>query len=223
MFDFNLEVELEEIKHQLDEFKRQGKRVFATSSFQTNSVALLHIVSIFYPEMPIYMLNTGYLFPETLDFKDKLVEDFGLNVQLLRSETPRLQQRDSRGRFLFASDTDTCCHINKIAPLEPIIAGNDVWINGIRASQSATRKSMKKLQPTKRILRYHPMLSWSSPMVYAYIEENNLPKHPLEEEGYISIGCRPCTQKWIDSLDGRGGRWAGQNKTECGLHTTLGS
>lgn len=223
MFNFDFEKELAEIKELLNEFQTQEKKIFATSSFQTNSVALLHIVSVLAPKTPIYMLNTGFLFPETLDFKDQLVKEFGLNVQMLRSETPRLQQRDSKGRFLFVSDTDTCCHINKITPLKPIIARNDVWINGIRASQSSTRKAMKKLQETKRILRYHPMLNWSSPMIYAYIEENNLPKHPLEEEGYVSIGCRPCTQKWADSLDGRGGRWAGQNKTECGLHTTLGS
>lgn len=221
MFDF--EKELAEIKLQLDAFKAEGRSVFATSSFQTNSVALLHIVSVLAPEIPIYMMNTGFLFSETLEFKDKLVADLGLNVHMLRSETPRLQQRDANGRFLFASDPDTCCHLNKIAPLEPIIARNDVWINGIRANQSATRKSMTKLQETKRILRYHPMLNWTSPMLYAYIEENNLPKHPLENEGYVSVGCRPCTQKWLDSLDGRGGRWAGQSKTECGLHTTLGS
>jgi phosphoadenosine phosphosulfate reductase len=223
MFDFDLEKELVEIKFQLDSFKAEDRSIFATSSFQTNSVALLHIVSILAPEIPVYMMNTGFLFSETLEFKDKLVKDFGLNVHMLRSETSRLQQRDANGRFLFASDPDTCCHINKIAPLEPIIAKNDVWINGIRGSQSAIRKSMVKIQETKRIVRYHPMLNWTSPMVYAYIEENNLPKHPLEEEGYVSVGCRPCTQRWLDSLDGRGGRWAGQNKTECGLHTTLGS
>ena len=82
---------------------------------------------------------------------------------------------------------------------------------------------MKKLQPTERILRYHPLLEWDSRMVYYYLEQNKLPKHPLEDDGFVSIGCRPCTRKWADTLDDRGGRWAGLNKTECGLHTTLGS
>jgi phosphoadenosine phosphosulfate reductase len=214
---------LNEISEQLSIFKEQGRRLFATSSFQTNSVVLLHVLHRFAPDVPIYMLNTGFLFPETLQFQRRLREDWGLNVHSLRSQTPRIQQRSQDGRFLFASDPDTCCHINKVVPLEPVIAANDVWINGVRGAQSATRKSMKKLQPTKRILRYHPLLEWDSQMVYDYIQAHDLPTHPLEEAGYVSIGCRPCTRKWIDTLDGRGGRWAGLNKTECGLHTTLGS
>ncbi len=219
----DFEVELSAIAKQIRAFLKAGKRLFATSSFQTNSVALLHIISRVESKIPIYMMNTGYLFPETLMFRDQLIDEFGLNVVVLNSETPRLQQRCGMGRFLFASDPDACCHINKVVPLEPVIASPDVWINGVRGSQSATRKSMKKIQPTKRILRYHPLLDWDSRMVYVYLENNNLPQHPLENDGYVSVGCRPCTRKWVDSIDDRGGRWAGLNKTECGLHTTLGS
>ncbi len=219
MIDF--QPHLDEIAQQLAIFDQQNKRLFATSSFQTNSVVLLHILSRLAPEIPVYMMNTGFLFPETLMFRDQLIQDFGLNVVTLQSETPRLQQRCGEGRFLFASDPDACCHINKVVPLEPIIAKHDVWINGVRGSQSATRQSMQKIQPTKRILRYHPLLEWDSRMVYYYLEQHNLPKHPLEEQGYVSVGCRPCTRKWSD-MDDRSGRWAGLNKTECGLHTTLG-
>jgi phosphoadenosine phosphosulfate reductase len=221
MIDFTSH--LEEISSQLSVFKQEKRTIFATSSFQTNSVVLLHIIARCVPEIPVYMMNTGFLFPETLMFRDRLIREFGLNVVTLKSQTPPLQQRCGQGRFLFASDPDACCHINKIVPLEPIIAQNDVWINGVRGSQSATRKAMKKLQPTQRILRYHPLLDWDSRMVYYYLEQNNLPKHPLEDEGFVSIGCRPCTRKWADTLDDRGGRWAGLNKSECGLHTTLGS
>ncbi len=221
MIDFT--PHLEEIATQLETFKAQGKRLFATSSFQTNSVALLHILSTLAPETPVYMMNTGFLFPETLQFRDRLIREFGLTVVTLKSETPRLQQRCENGRFLFASDPDACCHINKVVPLEPIIAQHDVWINGVRGSQSATRKAMKKVQSTSRILRYHPLLDWDSRMVYYYLEQHGLPKHPLEDEGFVSVGCRPCTRKWSDTLDDRNGRWSGLNKTECGLHTTLGS
>ena len=221
MYDF--QPYLDEIASQLLTFTKEKKKLFATSSFQTNSVVLLHLIHRFVPDIPIYVLNTGYLFPETLQFQQKWKRDWGLNVQSLRSSTPRIQQRSRDGRFLFASDPDTCCHINKVAPLEPIIASHDVWINGIRGSQSATRRSMKKIHETKNILRYHPLLEWDSKMVYHYIKAHELPKHPLEDVGYVSIGCRPCTRKWQDSLDGRGGRWSGLNKTECGLHTTLGS
>ena len=219
----NFQPYVDEIALQIKDFQLQEKRLFATSSFQTNSVVLLHILAVVAPEIPVYMMNTGFLFPETLQFRDQFIREFGLNVISLRSETPLLQQRCSEGRFLFASDPDACCHINKVVPLEPIISRHDVWINGIRSSQSATRGKMQVLQPTERILRYHPLLNWTSEMVYVYLDQYKLPKHPLEDAGFVSIGCRPCTRKWSDSLDDRGGRWAGLQKTECGLHTTLGS
>ena len=127
---------------------------------------------------------------------------------------------DVVGRML-ASDPDACCHINKVVPLEPLLRkmmfGSMEYV-----VLNHPLKSHAKIQPTKRILRYHPLLDWDSRMVYYYIEQNSLPRHPLENEGFVSIGCRPCTRKWTD-MDGRDGRWAGLNKTECGLHTTLGS
>lgn len=214
---------LGEIQQQLEEFQAQGKRMFASSSFQTNSVVLLHLISRFAPQTPIYFLNTGFLFPETFLFRDMLRAQWGLNIMTLRSIQSRHQQVSGDGRFLFASDPDTCCHINKVLPLEPVLQSHDIWINGVRGAQSETRKAMKKLQPAAHgILRYHPILEWDSRMMYYYIEANNLPKHPLDDAGYVSIGCQPCTRSYEDDLDGRGGRWAGLNKTECGLHTTLG-
>ncbi|MEC8382055.1 MAG: phosphoadenylyl-sulfate reductase [Myxococcota bacterium] len=214
---------LGEIQQQLEEFQAQGKRMFASSSFQTNSVVLLHLISRFAPQTPIYFLNTGFLFPETFLFRDMLRAQWGLNIMTLRSIQSRHQQVSGDGRFLFASDPDTCCHINKVLPLEPVLQSHDIWINGVRGAQSETRKAMKKIQPAAHgILRYHPILEWDSRMMYYYIEANNLPKHPLDDAGYVSIGCQPCTRSYEDDLDGRGGRWAGLNKTECGLHTTLG-
>lgn len=214
---------LSEIQQQLEEFQAQGKRMFASSSFQTNSVVLLHLISRFAPQTPIYFLNTGFLFPETFLFRDMLKAQWGLNIMTLRSIQSRHQQVSGDGRFLFASDPDTCCHINKVLPLEPVLQSHDIWINGVRGAQSATRKAMKKIQPAAHgILRYHPILEWDSRMMYYYIEAHNLPKHPLDDAGYVSIGCQPCTRSYEDDLDGRGGRWAGLNKTECGLHTTLG-
>ena len=214
---------LSEIQQQLEEFQAQGKRMFASSSFQTNSVVLLHLISRFAPQTPIYFLNTGFLFPETFLFRDMIKAQWGLNIMTLRSIQSRHQQVSGDGRFLFASDPDTCCHINKVLPLEPVLQSHDIWINGVRGAQSATRKAMKKIQPAAHgILRYHPILEWDSRMMYYYIEAHNLPKHPLDDAGYVSIGCQPCTRSYEDDLDGRGGRWAGLNKTECGLHTTLG-
>ena len=212
------------IKEDLDGYKARGLKIFASSSLQTNSMPLLHIISKVAPEIPIYFLNTGYHFPETLSFRKEVTDLLGLNITDLYSAVPRNQQRDAVGRLLFTSDPDYCCYINKIQPLEPILAANDVWISGVRGDQSSTRAAMKREERAPNgVIRFHPMLGWNSKMVYDYIRENNLPKHPLEGEGYLSIGCEPCTRK-IDVnalLDDRSGRWAGMNKTECGLHTQL--
>jgi len=214
---------LAEIQDKLDGYRKQNLRMFATSSFQTNSVVLLHILSTIAPDVPVYFLNTGFHFPETLMFRDDLRSRLGLDVRDVFSSIPRHQQRVGAGRFLFTSDPDTCCHINKIASLEPVLQSHDVWINGIRAGQSATRQAMKRQQRARGVLRFHPILKWSEQMVADYILRHDLPRHPLDSAGYGSVGCRPCTRRPSASsaLDDRGGRWAGLNKTECGLHTVL--
>ena len=106
--------------------------------------------------------------------------------------------------------------------MEHLLAGHDVWINGVRADQSAVRRSMQVEQPAASgCLRYHPMLDWTARMVFEYRKEHGLPEHPLEAQGYASIGCMPCTRRLMDGYDERSGRWFGLNKTECGLHTDL--
>ena len=170
------------------------------------------------------MLNTGFLFPETLAYRDQVAEAFGIEVRQLRSATPKSQQRDARGRFLFASDPDFCCHLNKIQPLDPVLRDHDVWINGVRADQSDTRRGFSVEEPTPQgAVRFHPMLDWTAQRMVAYIREHDLPRHPLEDAGFLSIGCEPCTRRFDPELaaDPRLARWFGLNKTECGLHTEL--
>ena len=216
---------LEDIEARLDGYRQRGLKMFATSSFQTNSVVLLHLLSRFGRDVPVIFLNTGFHFPETLAFRDDLAERFGLTIRAVASPIPRSQQRDASGRLLFASDPDYCCHLNKVLPMEPVLAENDVWINGVRASQSSVRKAMKVEQPAAHgTFRYHPLLGWDSQMVHQYLSDNDLPRHPLEAQGYFTVGCRPCTRK-LDAealYDERTGRWFGLKKTECGLHTDLG-
>lgn len=211
-----------EIRNVLARFKEEGKKVFATSSFQTHSIPLLHLISKVDPTIPIYYLNTGYLFPETLAFKDALAERLGLKIIGLESNTPKMQQRDAHGNLLFVSDPTYCCYINKVLPLEPILLQYDVWINGIRADQNANRARMNVFEKTPQgALRYHPMLNWTSKDIYAYRLKHNLPSHPLEKEGYLSMGCEPCTRKPDADTDGRNARWFGLKTDECGLHTDL--
>lgn len=216
---------LADIDAQLSSYRERGLKMFATSSFQTNSVVLLHLLSRFGQDVPVVFLNTGYHFPETLAFRDDLAKRFGLTIKAVSSPISRLQQRDARGRLLFASDPDYCCHVNKVLPMEPVLASHDIWINGVRASQSSVRKAMKVEQPAAHgTTRYHPLLGWDSQMVHQYLTDNDLPRHPLEAQGYYTVGCRPCTRK-LDAealYDERTGRWFGMKKTECGLHTDLG-
>jgi len=138
------------------------------------------------------------------------------------SAVPRIMQKDNEGNFLFSSNPDYCCHINKVEPMEPILQEYDIWINGVRADQSDVRKEFRIEQPAKfGCTRFHPMLDWDKRMIYQYIKEHQIPRHPLEQYGYNSIGCEPCTQKPDLEWEERKGRWFGMNKTECGLNTEL--
>ena len=219
MVDFDSKIA--DVEKRLSDYRRRGMRVFATSSFQSNSLVLLHLIATLDPKIPVYFLDTGYHFPETLRFREELVKLLKIRVEVLRSPVNRIQQRDSSDRLLFASDPDHCCHLNKVLPLEPVLLSNDVWVSGLRASQSAHRSQLAREETGRHgILRYHPLLDWTARDVHYYIEQNELPRHPLEAENYFSVGCRPCTRRMDpDQLyDDRGGRWFGMNKTECGLH-----
>lgn len=215
-------VTFEAIKEQLEKYKAEGKKMFTTSSFQSHSIVLLHILSRIDRSIPVVFINTGYHFPETVEFKDKVAEQFGLHSVDLRSNTPKFMQRGTDGRLLFTSDPDHCCYLNKTQPVDALLMQNDIWINGVRADQSAVRKNMKIEQKAPHgAIRFHPMLDWNAKMIYQYQKEYDLPKHPLENSGYLSIGCEPCTRRVDPEMMEREARWYGMNKTECGLHTDL--
>ena len=212
----------EEIKGKIEGYKAGNRKLFTTSSFQSHSLVLLHILSRIDKTIPIYFINTGYHFPETVQFRDQITDLFGLHTVDLKSDLPKFMQRDADGRLLFTSDPDHCCYLNKTQPMDAILRSHDVWINGVRADQSAVRAAMKVEQPAQHgSIRFHPMLDWNSKMIWQYQKEYNLPKHPLEEKGYVSIGCEPCTRKLDPEMQEREARWFGLNKVECGLHTDL--
>ena len=212
----------DEIKRQLEIYKSEGRTMFTTSSFQSHSIVLLHILSRIDNSIPVVFINTGYHFPETVEFKDKVATEFNLNVIDLKSETPKFMQKDADGKLLFTSDPDHCCFLNKTQPVNRLLMQYDIWINGVRADQSAVRKAMQVEQPAPNdTVRFHPMLDWNAKMIYQYQKEYNLPKHPLENTGYLSIGCEPCTRRVDPEMMEREARWYGMNKTECGLHTDL--
>jgi phosphoadenosine phosphosulfate reductase len=208
-----------EIRNTLHKFIREGKSLFVTSSFQTQSIALLHIISQADRSIPVYFINTGYHFPETIVHKNNVASLLGLNVIDLMPLIPKSNQRDGKGNLLFTFDPDYCCYVNKVQPIEPLLDKYDVWISGVRADQNHLRSSFEVFQPTTgRAVRYHPLLVWSAEDIDDYLEKYDLPSHPLEKKGYRSIGCEPCT-KPFKNQNIRDGRWYGMKKTECGLNT----
>ena len=213
---------LEQIKKKIEGYRSQGKRIFTSSSFQTHSIPLLHLISRIDPTIPVYFLNTGYHFPETIEFRDQIVELLKLNLVDLKPSTPKNMQLDPEGKLLFTSDPDHCCYLNKTQPMEQVLMSFDVWINGIRAEQNAFRKDMQVEQIAKHnVVRFHPLIGWTGKRIFEYRKEFSLPAHPLESFGYYSIGCEPCTRKVDLEMQEREARWYGLNKTECGLNTDL--
>lgn len=198
-----------------------GSQAAASSSFQTQSVPLLHLISQMCPTMPIIFLDTGFHFPETLHFRDELQERFKLNIVNMRPVIERDELATRYGVSLPQHDPDLCCYIHKVEPMQRTLAGFQAWVSGTRRDQTEHRQQQAMLERLPDgLLKIQPMLNWTKNEINAYIEQYDLPRHPLFGQGYRSIGCAPCTQPSL-SEDERAGRWAGLDKTECGLHTKL--
>lgn len=195
-----------------------GEGVSATSSFQTQSVPLLHMLARVTPEMPVLFLDTGFHFPETLAFRDRLVREYGLR---LRSLYPAMGHEGFQHQYgdLYRRDPNLCCYINKVEPLKRAMRDLRAWVSGIRRDQTAERSQAEIISlQADGTYKICPLLAWTRQNILAYVYEYDLPEHPLRARGYLSIGCAPCTRPVLDGQDERAGRWAGQNKTECGLH-----
>ena len=220
MTETNLSFLIDRIGEKLDGYKTSGLSTFVSSSFQSHSLPLLHIISRFQKDTPVYFLNTGFHFPETMAFRHEIADLMGLNIIDVVSPVSKSGQRDEQGKFFFVNNPDHCCYLNKVLPMEPVLAQHDVWINGVRRDQTKFRATLMEEEPlADGKLRYHPMLDWTSKMIWEYRKEYNLPEHPLEAQGYLSIGCMPCTRSFDQTQEARAGRWAGMSKEECGIQT----
>ncbi len=199
-------------------------KVAVTSSFQTESVVLLDMVSKIDKSIPVLFLETGWHFPETIEFKNKVIQQLGLtNVIDLKADPAKREKfNQETGGKPYEVNPDYCCQINKVDPLDLAIEGYDGWISGIRRSQSKTRKDIKIVEEYQNgMFKINPLANVTSGDIWWYIKEHNLPKHPLFDKGYLSIGCWPCTRPVQPGDDERSGRWAGREKTECGIHTFM--
>jgi len=196
--------------------------VLLTCSFQHGGVVLAHMLRQIAPEVPVAFINTGFHFPETLAYRDDLVQRFGFNLVELHPIMPRAEFADRHGLDLYARNPDLCCHINKVEPLRRYLPGMRAWINGRRRDQATTRTAIAVVEAYQEgLFKVNPLASWSTRDTFYYLERHGIPHHPLFDKGYASIGCAPCTRPVLPGEDGRAGRWAGQDKTECGLHTFL--
>ena len=188
------------------------------SSFGAESVAMLALIAEVKPDLPIIFLETGMHVPQTLDYKDELIDKLGLTGvrEIPPSETER-KVLDPKG-MLWKTDPDACCALRKVRPLEPALEGFDAWITGRKRFHGGARMSMPVFEFANGRYKVNPLANWTPEDVELLIKQRNLPRHPLVAQGYPSIGCWPCTKPSDNPDDPRAGRWAGQEKTECGLH-----
>jgi phosphoadenosine phosphosulfate reductase len=190
-------------------------RAALTASFSGGGVVLAHMVSRIDPRVPVLFLDTGFHFPETIAFKNRFAERYGLNVIDVHPA--------SDPGPLYRTDPDTCCHIRKVEPLERAMAGLDAWITALRRDQSETRRTVERVEHHdvggRTIVKVMPLAHWTRDDVQRYLAANDVPRHPLLDQGYASIGCWPCTRPIAPGEPERAGRWSGTGKTECGLHT----
>jgi phosphoadenosine phosphosulfate reductase len=195
--------------------------VAIVSSFGAESAVLLHLIGSIDPSVPVLFLETGKHFPETLAYRDLLVERIGLTD--LRNITPdpaAIAANDSTG-LRWSYDPDGCCEIRKVIPLKAALAPFDAQFTGRKKFQSQTRSALPRFEVEDGRLKVNPLADWDKAAVEAYMATHDLPAHPLVAQGYLSIGCAPCTSVVKPGEDPRSGRWRGWDKVECGIHTPV--
>ncbi|MFG1417985.1 phosphoadenylyl-sulfate reductase [Xanthobacter sp. V0B-10] len=193
-------------------------RIAAVSSFGTESVVLLHMIAQVSKAAPIVFLDTGHLFPETLAYRDQLVELLGLTQVLTFSPDPQALADRDKDAGLWAEDPDACCAVRKVEPLARALAPYAAWINGRKRYQAQTRSTIPVVEGDGARVKFNPLATLGREDLLAYMERQGLPHHPLEKHGFLSIGCMPCTSRVKPGEDPRAGRWRGRAKTECGIH-----
>jgi len=189
------------------------------SSFGTESAALLKVMADVDPAIPVVFLDTGWLFEETLAYRDTLIATLGLqDVRSVKPAEEALSRRDPNGDLWF-SDPDACCRIRKVEPLARALRPFSAWINGRKRFQGNARAALPVVEDDGARLKFNPFANVSREDIDAIYASAKLPQHPLVASGFLSVGCMPCTSRGVEGEDARAGRWRGRGKTECGIHT----
>lgn len=196
------------------------EQLAVVSSFGTESAALLKVVADVDPAIPVVFLDTGWLFAETLAYRDTLIATLGLrDVRSIKPREQDLAQHDSDSELWF-SDPDACCRIRKVEPLKRALSPFKAWINGRKRFQGGARAIIPVVEEEGARLKFNPLANVSPEDIAAIYALAKLPAHPLVASGFRSVGCMPCTSRATADEDSRAGRWRGRGKTECGIHTT---
>ncbi len=209
-------------------WEKFGPRAAIGTSFQGAGLVMMHLAKLSHLPFPVFTLDTGLLFPETIALKKRLEDFFGFAIESLEPDITVEEQADINGPDLWKTNPDLCCTIRKVLPLRDKLAGLNCWITGLRRQQSDTRTRIGILEvyafdeATRRdIVKLNPMANWTREAVWQYLHDHKIPYNPLHDQGYRSIGCLPCTRRIGDDENERAGRWTGFNKVECGIHTFL--
>lgn len=203
--------------------QRYAPKIVLACSFGAEDVVLVDMVHRINPSVPLFYLDTEFLFPETYATRDRIIEQYQLKpaqvIQVKSQLTPEQQARQY-GEALWAGEPDRCCQLRKVEPLTRVLKEFDAWITGIRRDQSPTRANAKMIEWDERfqLAKVNPLARWSWPDVWTYIKVYEVPYNPLHDRNYPSIGCTHCTKPVMPGEDPRSGRWQGSAKTECGLH-----
>lgn len=201
--------------------ERRGGRPCMTCSLQAEDMIVLDILRKFRPDIPVLFLDTGYHFPETYEYRDRMARQWGLNLINVKPRTTVAEQESVFGK-LYGTQPEQCCRMRKVEPLLGALEEYEVWFTGLRREQSPTRANLAevethKLPNGKELLKVSPLAFWKWNEVWSYLRVNEIDYLPLYDRGYTSIGCEPCTALPLDG-DPRSGRWGGK-KLECGIHT----
>ena len=199
-----------------------GDRLCISCSWQKQSSVLVHMVSELGLDVDIVELDTQLFFRESYETRERLVARYGLNL-IVPEVITIAEQHKREGPNLWETNPDRCCHIRKVEPLVNALAPYDAWISGIRRDQSPSRADTSKVQWSERygVFKIHPLADWDEKRVWAYVNVNEIPYNPLQDAGYRSIGCIPCTRPTRVDEEERAGRWAGSDKLECGIHADV--
>ncbi|GMV50411.1 MAG: Phosphoadenosine phosphosulfate reductase [Nitrospirae bacterium] len=203
--------------------KAYAGRIVLACSFGAEDVALVDMVHRIDPQAPLFYLDTDFLFPETLEVRDRIIDRYGLQpTQVIRMTsllTPD-QQAAQHGAALWAGNPDHCCQLRKIEPLTRVLGNYAAWITGIRRDQAPTRANAGMIEWDKKfgLVKINPLAAWTSDQVWMYIRLHEVPYNTLHDRNYPSIGCTHCTAPVLPGDDPRSGRWKNFGKTECGLH-----